>query len=1316
MSHDATDVKSLVTPALLTALGILGNHFSVPLFFGAEFIFGGVAVLLVIYFCGLRWGLLAATLVHSYTYFLWGHPYGSINFISEALFVGIFLQRGHRNLLLLDWLFWLLIGMPLAWFYHDVLMHMDSITACFVMLKQAINGVFNALLASLAISYLNLDKLFSSHRPTRKISLQASLFNLMVLMVLVPTLLLTMLQARQEKADLEADVMTELQSLSANVQIHLLSWQQLHQQALQVLASLAAESSMVPSEAMQHNAEILRQSFPDFIATHVEDVHGRIVAFDPGINERGESTVGADQSDRPWFQEMRAKQQPVVSEVFTGRTALFLPIATMAVPVIRDNRWLGCATGTLNLERVRKMLQLYQSNRVEALLTLSDSENKVIGSTKQELKPMDSWDWRKTGDSGVLRHQMYLWSPKQNGLPSMTRWKQSFYVRETPLGPEVPWKLTTEAPVAPLQRVLYTVYVKNLAVMACLTSLGLFLSFIFSRSLTSPLARLARVTTDFPDKIANAQGIDWPDSSAEEFDSLIGNLKSMVQALQATFDRIQVQSGELRQTLHKLNLRESYLTAIIENQPGLLWLKDTGGRFLSVNHAFVQSCGRQGQEDLIGKTDLDIWPRELAEKYRADDSAVMARQAPIVVEEPISDQGVLKWFQTFKTPVFTKEGQVLGTCGFAHDITERKQAEEALHQSRGMLAKILDSVPQSIFWKDRDSVYLGCNQVFAKAAGIENAEEIVGKTDYDLPWPREETEAYRADDRDVVELGRPKVHIIEPVQQADGSRLWVDTTKVPLIDGDGHVYGVLGIFDDVTERKRSEEALRESEERFHSLFSNMAEGVALHELVLDESGAPVEYRIVDHNPQYEKILHLRRQDVVGRLSTEVYHMPEPPLLREFSHVALSGVPAHIQKRFAPMDRHFDISVAPWGDKGFATIFSDITERKRAEQERESLQAQLNQAQKLESVGRLAGGVAHDFNNMLSVILGHAEMAMMKIDQSHALLADLTEIRKAALRSADLTRQLLAFARRQTISPKILDLNETVEGMLKMLRRLIGEDIDLAWLPARSLWPIKVDPGQVDQILANLCVNARDAISGVGKVTIETGTASFDKDYCAWHPGVALGEFVMLVVSDNGCGMDEETLGQIFEPFFTTKGLGEGTGLGLATVYGIVKQNNGFINVYSELGRGTTFKIYLPRAEKQQSEQSSLPIERDLRGKETVLIVEDEEPILALGKAILQQHGYEVLATPSPNEALGMVKGYPGPIHLLITDVVMPEMNGKDLRDKLTEVKPGFKSIFMSGYTADVIAHHGILDKDINFLQKPFSIQTLLGKVRDVLDE
>lgn len=396
--------------------------------------------------------------------------------------------------------------------------------------------------------------------------------------------------------------------------------------------------------------------------------------------------------------------------------------------------------------------------------------------------------------------------------------------------------------------------------------------------------------------------------------------------------------------------------------------------------------------------------------------------------------------------------------------------------------------------------------------------------------------------------------------------------------------------------------------------------------------------------------------------------------------------------------------------------TDITERKRAEEEGTRLREQLVQSQKMESVGRLAGGVAHDFNNMLGVILGYTDMALKQLSPHEGLYGDLQEVRKAAQRSADLTRQLLAFARKQTVAPQIVNLNTIVEGMLKMLRRLIGEDIELVWLPAKTLPLVKMDPSQVDQVLANLCVNARDAIGDTGRVTIETTPATLGPEYCADHLGAVPGEYVMLTVSDTGCGMDHKTIENLFEPFFTTKEVGKGTGLGLATVYGIVKQNNGYIDVYSELGHGTTFKIYLPRhAEKSGSNELTRDSEHVVTGNEVILVVEDEPTILRLASRMLGNLGYVVLSASTPGEAIRLAEDHAGDIHLLMTDVVMPEMNGRDLAKRLLSLYPRMKRLFMSGYTADVIAHHGVLEEGVHFIPKPFTIEDLSDRVRSALD-
>ncbi|MBI5589978.1 MAG: response regulator [Deltaproteobacteria bacterium] len=473
------------------------------------------------------------------------------------------------------------------------------------------------------------------------------------------------------------------------------------------------------------------------------------------------------------------------------------------------------------------------------------------------------------------------------------------------------------------------------------------------------------------------------------------------------------------------------------------------------------------------------------------------------------------------------------------------------------------------------------------------------------------------------------------------------------------------------------------------------------------------------NPAFEKICGYTRQETVGQNPRILRSgRQDGAFYRELWETITNGKTwtGQMVNRHKNGSRYtVEASIAPVFDASgrivnYVAVKHDITEQLR-------LAAQFQQAQKMESIGRLAGGVAHDFNNMLNVILGYVELAMEKVAPEDSLQEDLKEIASAGRRSVEITRQLLAFARKQTISPQVIDVNETVESMLKMLRRLIGENIELAWLSGADPWPVFMDPSQVDQILANLCVNARDAIADVGKVTIETENVNLDEAYCAENAGIAPGDFVLLAVSDTGFGMDRETRDKIFEPFFTTKGLGKGTGLGLATVYGIVKQNNGFIDVYSEPGVGTTFKIYLPRHPEEiavtpETRMPEIPIGHG----ETILVVEDEAPVLALARTILENAGYTVLTADTPDEAIRLAGEHTGRIHLLITDVIMPEMNGRNLAARLQESLPAMKCLFMSGYTADAIAHPGVLEPGIHFLQKPFSVGKLAARVRELLQE
>ncbi len=637
------------------------------------------------------------------------------------------------------------------------------------------------------------------------------------------------------------------------------------------------------------------------------------------------------------------------------------------------------------------------------------------------------------------------------------------------------------------------------------------------------------------------------------------------------------------------------------------------------------------------------------------------------------------------------------------EISEHEKVKKVLNENKDMLETIIESISSPLFYKDVNGHYLGCNSAFSNYLGIPK-EKIIGSSVFDIS-PEELAEIYHRADLDLLESGGSQTYEAK-VRYADGALHEIVFNKSVILHQDGRVGGLVGVMLDITKLKQVEESLHK--------FSQVVEQSPLPVIITDTSGS-IEYV----NPRFSEVTGYSIPEIIdqnprimnsGETSSELYRNLWETITKGGTW---QGVLRNRKKNGELFWETATISSLKNREGEIIKYFAikeDITARK-------NLEDQLQQAQKIESIGNLAGGVAHDFNNMLGVILGHTELAIRKADPASPLISDLEEIRTAANRSANLTRQLLTFARKQVITPKVLDLNESISGTIKILERLIGENIQLSWNPASNLWPVKVDPTQVDQILANLCVNARDAIAGIGKISIKTANTSWDEDAIASHPyDVVSGDYALLSVSDDGCGMDKEAQTHIFEPFYTTKEVGSGTGLGLATVYGAVKQNHGFLAVYSEPGQGTVFNIYFPR-EKATVEVVAETAEKTLlRGTETVLLVEDDEMLLRLVTSMLEESGYTVLAAATTALAQTLAEEHPGPIHLLISDVIMPAMNGKELSEKLLPLRPEMKVLFLSGYTADIISSQGVIEDEIHFLQKPFSLETLTAKVRELLDD
>jgi len=779
----------------------------------------------------------------------------------------------------------------------------------------------------------------------------------------------------------------------------------------------------------------------------------------------------------------------------------------------------------------------------------------------------------------------------------------------------------------------------------------------------------------------------------------------------------------------QLRVNEARFRTLVETIPQKIFTKDRHFRWISINANMARDLG-VNPEDVVGKDDYDFFPPALADKYRADDQRVMETGETLDFEERYLQHGKEIWVNTVKTPVRDELGEIIGIFGIFWDITAHKQAEEALQHEQEFTRALLDNITDGVVACDANGRLVLFNRTAREWHGLDALSlpadewgryyDIFGP-DGVTPLPTDAIPLVRAFRGEtvhdagmtIVATGQPPRHIL-----AGGA---------PFFDAQHHLLGAVVAMRDITERKRAEQELEETRAILQAALDNSQAGIAIAEApegklrYVNQAGL-----FMRGKPAEEVVQNIDLQHYVD--SWQLLDLAGHPLQREDVPLARAILYGEMCTREFIIRRAANDDVVVWANaapihdaSGKITagivVFLDITDQKKAEAERAALQTQLAQALKMESVGRLAGGVAHDFNNMLGVILGNAEMMMAQLAPTDPLAADLAEIKKAAQRSADLTRQLLAFARKQTVAPRVLDLNEIISGMLKMLQRLIGENIDLTWRPGAELWPVNIDPAQVDQILVNLCINARDAISGVGKLTITTANVQCDEAYCSGHAGVLPGEYLLLTVSDTGCGMTEETRSHLFEPFFTTKGVGEGTGLGLAMVYGVVKQNNGFIYVYSEPGQGATFRIYLPRCARPDAPSPEvLPVLPCPPGHETVLVVEDEPAILSLGQRVLALQGYQVLTASTPSEALQLADTHAGEIHLLLTDVIMPEMNGRDLAQRLRTRYPHLKRIFMSGYTADIIAHHGVLEDGVHFLQKPFTIAELARSVRAALDE
>ena len=755
-----------------------------------------------------------------------------------------------------------------------------------------------------------------------------------------------------------------------------------------------------------------------------------------------------------------------------------------------------------------------------------------------------------------------------------------------------------------------------------------------------------------------------------------------------------------KRAVEALRASQEGFRVFMEHTPAAVDIKDEKGRFLYVNSAWLRQFDPQ-PKDWLGKTNYDYWPRETADHFRVSDAKCLELNAGTQTEETAHMAGGQELTKlVMKFPLV--EGGLRRIGGISWDITDRKRADEAMRASEERFRTFMDHSPTIAYIKDVEGRFLYVNETWRKQFDA-SPDDWLGKTNYDY-WPRETADLFRQSD----ELCLASDAFVQSeiiAKSLSGKLLNWFVMKFPLYENGKRRIGAVVL--DVTDQKRAENDLR---------MRDRAIQAATQGLMIADATQP-DCPIIYASPACEKISGYHHREVLGR-NARFFQGKEtdPAVVAELRDAIREGKSCTVELLNYRKDGTTywnELSIAPVRDEAgrlinFIGVQADVTARR-------NLQNQFHQAQKMEAFGQLAGGIAHDFNNLLTIINGYSEI-LLGASPEESAREMIAEILKAGQRSASLTRQLLVFSRQQVLMPKVFDLNESVRESEKMFRRVIGEDIELHTVSHRQLDSINADPGQIEQVLMNLVVNARDAMPQGGKLTIETGNIQLTEEDAREHPDIKPGNYVMLTVSDNGSGMTEETRSRLFEPFFTTKETGKGTGLGLAVVHSIVKQSDGHIEVESEAGLGTSFRIYLPRAAKSVVPGKSRIIPRTTpRGIETILLVEDEEALRVFTVRTLRLCGYVVIEAANGNEALRVAEKYDEPIHLLITDVVMPGMGGRKLADQLAPLHANMKVLYISGYTDDAVIRHGIAHEEVEFLQKPFSAIALAVKVREVLD-
>jgi len=1294
-----TNSAKLTLFFLLSALAFLGNWFSIELFPEFSFLLGSLFVMLAIIYVGGVYGVVAGIIAGFCTYFAWNHPWASVVASCEALFVALLYARRKGNLVIYDIIYWAVLGMPLVYIYSHHVFGMDLRISLLFMLKQSVNGIFNTLVAVLVFTLFQFAR-----KPSNEGTAYSQLiFVVMVSLVLMPALFFFIAGMRVYLDDEKEGLAARVSFICDAAQRNLADWISERQHNVRSLSAMVGDPDRTLPRTMQHYVETVSSTTPAFKRMGVFNRDSVTVAYSPFLDEYGKPNVGMDFSERPFIPSIKGDMRLHVTDGLMGKIGKPSPVFALIAPIVVAGDYRGFCSGVLETTQISKILHNFAA-RGSVNITVVDGNDRVIASTIPGLVAMDLFRPPYPEDGRFETSDAVRWIPGDKaGHGLMLQWKDSLLVKSASLSSDYGWRVIVEASCAPLIKEVSSHSIVGLTILNALILFTITMSHVFSKRFVSTIVKLQDATRSLPKRLDDVEHIAWPKSNIKELAALSKNFRDMASALVADV-------AERRQAEQYLRESEEQFRTLVGSAPDAIFIQ-TEGRFAYVNDAALRLYGAESETELLG--------RPLIERFHPDYRMrglerlrwlnEEKRPAPMVEQKHVRMDGTVIDVEVSSVPFVYKDRN--GGLSFVRNITKRIEMEEALR----LTYFSIETASEAVFWMDTDGRFIFVNEAACRHLGY-TRDELFGMQLFDINLTLDPGK-WSSTGAKIKKEGSLTFESLH--RRRDGHTIPVEITA-NYVDYKGREC-IFAFAHDITDRKRSEQEMLRLHRQNRLILDAAGEGI----VGLDPAG-----KVVFANPAATAMVGYSADEMVGRDFHQLVHHSKPDgslhhsgscpvcnaLTNAVSHDLSEDVFWKKDGTFIPVAFSATPMLERGERRGAVVTFQNITERKRAEEAKSKLEAQLRQSQKMEALGTLAGGIAHDFNNILNIIMGYAEIALLDVAETGKGRSTLKQILNAAGRAGDLVKQILAFSRFSEQKQRPMQVVPIIKESLKMMRASLPSTIEIRHnISVQSDNGILGNPTQLHQILMNLCTNAGHAMRGKGGVLevclSEEDVRAGDEEHA--HE-LKPGTYLKLSVTDSGMGISPAILGKIFDPYFTTKRLGEGTGLGLAVVHGIVKEMGGGIKVHSVEGNGSVFHVYFPKldavAQQEVPESSPLP-----EGNERVLLVDDERELVDIGQELLSRLGYAVVSRLSSIDALEAFRARPDSYDLVITDQTMPQMTGEDLVRSILEIRPDIPIILCTGFSESMTPERAKQIGVHDFLMKPFVMRDLAGTVRKVLD-